>query len=414
MLEPAFPTDITGIDWEEKGVEILRRSKQKKERTMTTSVAKTVDTLVQAFQEYKTTNDQRFQKLDHAVDEKSAQQEQYEIAKNRPQMTSYEGEMTMETTEYKTAFTSYVRRGEEAAIQSLEKKGLSTLTDNDGGYMIPQTLIAKLEKDLSDVSVVRRLSNVMQVSSSSVDLLLNKKGAAAGWTGEQDDRDATDSPQVQKLVIPVHEMYAKPRATQKLLDDASINVEQWLSDSVAHRLAEIENKAFLYGDGDKKPKGILSYETATEASWEHFAHVTYDAANFIDNLVDMFAGIKGEYLSEAAWLMSRSTLAAVRKLKDQDGRHIWQPSLDAAAPSTLLGYKVEICDELPALDSEEAGASIIFGNFNRAYQVVDRQGATILRDPYSAKPYVEFYTTKRVGGDVVNFDALVMLKKTDA
>jgi HK97 family phage major capsid protein len=286
------------------------------------------------------------------------------------------------------AFTSYVRRGEEAPLQALEQKSLSTLTESDGGYMIPQTLIAKLEKDLSDVSIVRRLSNVMQVSSSSVDLLLNKTGAAAGWTGEQDARDATDSPQVHKLVVPVYEMYAKPRATQKLLDDASINVEQWLSDSISHRLAALENKAFLYGDGDKKPKGILSYTTADVASWGHFTHVDYDDANLIDNLVDMFASIKGEYLNDAAWLMSRATLAIVRKLKDQDGRHIWQPSLDAAAPSTLLGYKVEICDELPVLGTKDSSLSIIFGNFNRAYQVVDRQGATVLRDPYSAKPYV--------------------------
>lgn len=377
---------------------------------MTTSVAKTVDTLVQAFQEYKTTNDQRFERLDQRADKKSAQREKYEIAKNRPQMTSYEGDIEMENTEYKTAFTSYVRRGEEAPLQVLEKKSLSTLVDSDGGYMIPQTLIAKLEKDLSDVSVVRRLSNVMQVSSSSVDLLLNKTGAAAGWTGEADDRDATDSPQVQKLVVPVHEMYAKPRATQKLLDDASINVEQWLSDSISHRLAALENRAFLYGDGNKKPTGILSYTTEAVASWGHFAHVEYDEDKLIDNLVDMFASIKGEYLNEATWLMSRSTLAIVRKLKDQDGRHIWQPSLDAAAPSTLLGYKVEICDELPVLGTEDSSTAIIFGNFNRAYQVVDRQGATVLRDPYSAKPYVEFYTTKRVGGNVVNFDSLVMLK----
>ncbi len=380
---------------------------------MTTSVAKTVDTLVQAFQEYKTTNDRRFEKLDQGAAEKSSRQEKYEIAKNRPHMTSYEGEINMETTDYKTAFTSYVRRGEEAPLQALEKKSLSTLGDSDGGYMIPQTLIAKLEKDLSDVSVLRRLSNVMQVSSSSVDLLLNKTGAAAGWTGEQDDRDVTDSPQVQKLVVPVHEMYAKPRATQKLLDDASINIEQWLSDSIAHRLAALENRAFLYGDGDKKPTGILSYETAEEASWGHFSHVDYDNANLIDNLVDMFARIKGEYLNQATWLMSRATLAIVRKLKDQDGRHIWQPSLDAAAPSTLLGYKVEICDELPALGTVGSGSSIIFGNFNRAYQVVDRQGATVLRDPYSAKPYVEFYTTKRVGGNVVNFESLVMLKNSE-
>ena len=379
-----------------------------------TSVAKTVDTLVQSFQEYKSQNDARFENINQEFQAKSAKLEQYEIAKNRPQMTSKIGETTMDATEYKGAFASYVRRGEEAPLQALEKKGLSTLTDHDGGYMIPQTLVAKLEKDLSDVSVVRRLSNVMQVSSSSVDLLLNTSGAAAGWTGEEDAREATDAPKVKKLVVPVHEMYAKPRATQKLLDDASINVDQWLSESVAHRLAELENHAFLYGDGDKKPTGILSYETADQASWGHFSHVTYDHANLIDNLVDMFAGIKGEYLNDACWLMSRATLAIVRKLKDQDGRHIWQPSLDASTPSTLLGHKVEICDELPALGSNNTSTAIIFGNFNRAYQVVDRQGATVLRDPYSAKPYVEFYTTKRVGGNVVNFDSLIMLKNIDA
>jgi HK97 family phage major capsid protein len=377
---------------------------------MTTSVAKTVDTLVQSFQEYKSHNDERFETFHEELSQKAARLESMNLAKNRPRTTAHEGDTTMEQTEYKDAFTSYVRRGDEAALQVLEKKNLSTLVDADGGYMVPQTLISKLEKDLSDVSVLRRLANVMQVSSSSVDLLLNTTGAAAGWTGEQDDRNTTDSPQVQKLVVPVHEMYAKPRATQKLLDDASINVEQWLSESVAHRLAALENRAFLYGDGDKKPTGILTFDTAATASWGHFAHVTYEAANLIDNLVDMFAGIKGEYLNDACWLMSRATLAVVRKLKDQDGRHIWQPSLDAATPSTLLGHKVEICDELPALGTEDAHISIIFGNFKRAYQVVDRQGTTVLRDPYSSKPYVEFYTTKRVGGNVVNFESLVMLK----
>lgn len=376
---------------------------------MTTSVSKTVDTLVQSFQEYKAQNDERFEFINQEVAQKTARLEQYEIAKNRPQMTSQEGELNMESTHYKGAFASYIRRGEEAPLQALEKKNLSTVMDTDGGYMIPQTLIAKLEKDLSDVSILRRLSNVMQVSSSSVDLLLNTTGAAAGWTGEQDDRETTDSPKVQKLVVPVHEMYAKPRATQKLLDDASINVDQWLSESVAHRLAELENRAFLYGDGDKKPTGILSFATADASSWGEFAHIHYDADNLIDNLVDMFAGIKGEYLNDACWLMSRATLALVRKLKDQDGRHIWQPSLEASAPSTLLGHKVEICDDLPALGSDNDKTAIIFGNFKRAYQVVDRQGATVLRDPYSAKPYVEFYTTKRVGGNVVNFDSLVML-----
>lgn len=385
-----------------------------------TTIAKTVDTLVQSFQALKEQQEQKLASLSREMEQKihtassdaqTINTKTNDAALNRTVRASKTGDLSMnDSNEYKTAFTTYMRTGEESGLRSLETKSLSSLHDSDGGFMVSPSVVAKLENDLEDASIIRRLSNVMTVTNSSVDLLLNGSGAAVGWTGEEDDREATDTPDVKKLVVPVHEMYAKPRATQKLLDDAVINVEQWLAESVSRRLAEVENNAFLFGDGNQKPKGILTYETAEEASWGQFAHVRHDAdADLIDSLVDMFAAIKGEYLSGATWLMSRSTLAAVRKLKDQDGRHIWQPSLDAKSPSTLLGYKVEICDDLENLGGDGA-CPIIFGNFNRAYQVVDRQGITMLRDPYSAKPYVEFYTTKRVGGDVVNFDALVMLK----
>ncbi len=377
------------------------------------SIAKTVDTLVQSFQTYRDENEQKFADLETNIETETKKQELI----NKPPVersirATTEGEFTMtlsQERDYKNAFQSYVKCGEEQALRTLERKSLSTMVNADGGYSVPQTLVAKLEEDLSDVSVIRRLSNVMQVSSSSVDLLLNATGAAVGWAGEQDERGETDTPHMQKLVVPVHEMYAKPRATQKLLDDASINIEQWLSESVSHRLAEVENHAFLYGDGDKKPTGILTYPMAEDSEWGTFSKVSFDENNIIDNLVDMFAGIEGQYLSNAVWMMSRSTLAHIRKVKDQDGRHIWQPSLDATSPSMLLGYPVELCDDMPTLGTEEA-ASIIFGNFERAYQVVDRQGINVLRDPYSSKPYIEFYTTKRVGGDVINFDALIMLK----
>lgn len=366
-----------------------------------TSVEKTVDTLVQSFQAFREEN---------AAELKSMKGQMVDSSKphlTRPAKSNQTGG-SMENCEYKTAFQTYVRTGNEAALRNIEAKSLSTLSGDDGGYTIPQTLMNQLDRNLGDISVIRRMASVMSVSSSSVDLLLNTDDAAVGWSGENDVRGDTTTPKLRKLSVAVHEMYAKPRATQKLLDDSAINVEKWLSDSIAHRLCAVENHAFLFGDGHNKPTGILSYETGDEATWGTFKHVEFDEDNIIDNLIDMFAGIKGKYLDGACWLLSRSTLAHLRKLKDQDGRHIWQPSLDAKTPSLLLGYPVELCDDMPALGSEES-PSVIFGNFAQAYQIVDRQGVSVLRDPYSAKPHVEFYTTKRVGGDVVNFEALTML-----
>ncbi len=374
---------------------------------MTTSVEKTVDTLVQSFQTFQEENQKELCAIKSEV-ERHQQPREHKTNILRPAKSMATGDEMRDNPEYKAAFQSYVRNGDEAEIRMCETKTATTLNDENGGFAIPQQMVSKLEQDLGDVSVMRRLCQIMSVSSSSVELLLNAKDANAGWTGEIDDRVETDSPELRKLVVHVHELYAKPRASQKLLDDAAINVESWLTGSISSRLAELENHAFLFGDGVNKPKGILSYQTGDESSWGTFKHVTYDDDHLLDNLVDMFAGIKGEHLNGSCWLMSRATLAHLRKLRDQDGRHIWQPSLDAKTPSLLLGYPVELCDDMPALGSGEA-PSVIFGNFSKAYQIVDRQGVSILRDPFSAKPHVEFYTTKRVGGDVVNFDALTML-----
>ena len=388
-----------------------------------TSVEKTVDTLVQSFQAFQDNHDKAIKSLSNRLTEQGngrQVQTSLDIPFHSLPYKSLKGDNTMMDTtisldepEYKSAFTTYLKTGQENAVRAYETKTMSTLSGEEGGYMVPQALVAKLEQDVSDISVVRRLANVMSISSSSVDLLLNVNGAAAGWTAENGNRDETDAANVRKVNIVAHELYAKPRATQKLLDDAAVNVDQWLSEAISNRLAAMENHSFLHGDGNNKPKGILTYETAEDAEWGKFKGISYDENNLLDNLVDMFASIKGDYLNGSSWLMSRKTLGQLRKLKDQDGRHIWQPSLDAKTPSLLLGYPVEICDDMPTLATENT-PSILFGNFTKAYQIVDRQGVSVLRDPYSAKPYVEFYTTKRVGGDVVNFEALTALVNVSA
>ncbi len=363
------------------------------------SLNKTVDTLVQSFQEYKTQNEQRIKEV-----------EQLHLSNKRPELGNIIEDRSQEV-EYKNYFVHYVRSGNTDQMHSFDKKSLSTGTDSDGGYLIPQIIRNSIQQNIDGLSPVRKLSSVMQISSSSVDILLHRKNLDVGWSAENDARDETDTPELRKKVIPAHEIYAKPKATQKLLDDAAINVEEWIAMEIACKMAETENHAFLHGDGNNKPKGILRYDTVENAEWGKFASVAYDADhdNLADKLIDMYAKIKTEYLHNANWLMSRSTLAQIRKLQDNDGRYLWQPSVGAGNPSTILGYNVEICDDMPSLESSD-NLAIVFGNFAKSYQIVDRQGMNVLRDPYSSKPHVEFYTTKRVGGDVINFDALSILK----
>lgn len=369
-----------------------------------------IDTLTQAFQEYKTTNDAKITQLTQTLDQKMEHVQKLDMAYRRPTLESDAETPSYLDIEQKAAFLQYVRSGE---TMGRETKTLATLSNSDGGYLIPQVVADRIGQDVHDYSPLRRLANVMQVSSSSVDLLLDKNGAEVGWVGETDDRNATATPELQKLNIPVHEIYAKPRATQKLLDDARINVEEWLAQSIAIKMAQIEHLSFLIGDGQKKPRGILSYETAERAGWKWglLEHVNAAGEGIImDDLINVMSALNPDLLSQACWLMSRSALAEIRKLKSNDGYYLWQPAVGDSFKSSLFGYPVEIADDMPPYKKGEASNPILFGNFKVGYQIVDRSGIQVLRDPFSAKPYVEFYTTKRVGGDVVQFDAIKVLK----
>jgi HK97 family phage major capsid protein len=242
--------------------------------------------------------------------------------------------------------------------------------------------------------------------------------ADAGWVGETGTRSDTDTPQVGKYEIPVHEMYAMPRATQKLLDDAAIDVEAWLAGKVADKLARTENAAFVTGNGVSKPRGFTAYTTAATAdgsrTWGQLEHVLsgasgdFAAADPADKLFDVEAAMKPALLAGARWVTRRSVIAKVRKFKSTDDQYLWQPGLQAGAPASLIGYPITLAEDMPAL--AEDSLSMALGNFAEGYQIVDRLGVRVLRDPFTAKPYVRFYTTKRTGGAVVNFDAIKFLK----
>ncbi|MEB3702082.1 HK97 family phage major capsid protein [Candidatus Bealeia paramacronuclearis] len=395
-------------------------------------IATTLDDLGRTFQEFKSTQQERLenlekktgedpllvQKLDRmstAIDQAEVRLKQLEVARLRPQSMMSENP---EMRGHKSAFLNYVRQGVDQDLHAYEVKALSSQTGKEGGFLIPSGLSDTLQAVLDSTSVMRQIANVREIANDALELLFDKDMADAGWALETAARDETKTPEFIKIKIPVHEMYARPRATQKLLDDATLNIEEWLSEKIAQKMAAMENTAFISGDGSGKPKGILAYDTALKGDWAwgKFEHVLSgkDGAfgdQGVDTLYDVMQALKPQYIPGACWLMSRSAQASLRKLRDaNDNRHVWQPALVEGANPTLLGSPVYVSDDMPALVGGTESISLAFGNFKEAYQIVDRQGIHVLRDPYSSKPYVEFYTTRRVGGEAVNFEALKLIK----
>lgn len=334
--------------------------------------------------------------------QKSAQRmDRLETALRRPGIPSDMKDTTLESK----GFTHFIRKG----VDDLSLKAMISSTDKEGGYLIPESSLHLIHQHLQMHSPMRQLASTATVSNNSFDLLLDKVEAMTGWVGETEDRPETKVSDLVKVSIPVHEIYAKPRVSQRLLDDSAINIESWLAERIAQKMARMENQAFLFGDGQAKPKGILTYPVAEVGAgeWGKFEAIKtkLNAKDSADQLIDAFYTLKADYLPGSCWLMSPKMAAHIRKLQEKSGAYLWQNSFSSATPNTLLGYPVHLCDEL---DQAEA-SPILFGNFKAAYQIVDRSSMSVLRDPYSAKPYVEFYATKRVGGDVVNFDALKII-----
>lgn len=391
----------------------------------------TVDDLARTFETFKETNNERLtglekkgyedpylqeklKKIENSLDQSERRLKQMEALQGRPQYETGSEPLSG----HNRAFMDYVRKGLDGPLYDYERKGLSTTSDGDGGYLVPSGLHNRLYQTLQTTSVMRGLANVREISTSSLELLIDKGSADAGWVAETQGRDETKTPDLIKTQITAHEMYARPRATQKLLDDSMVNVEEWLSQKISQKMAAMENEAFISGNGQISPKGILSYETVGKATWEwgKLEEIkTGTNGNFkqeweVDSLLYLFHALKTSYLPGASWLMSRTAQIALRTLKDPGShQYLWQPPLGGMPNPTLLGYPVTVCDDMPSLTPGTASKSIIFGNFKEGYQIVDRMGTRVLRDPYSAKPYVEFYTTRRVGGDVLNFEALKVL-----
>jgi len=318
--------------------------------------------------------------------------------------------------EYKGAFNAFARKGDFQAA-------LSVGSDPDGGYSVPievDTNIMQLERN---AVTMRRLANVISLGTPNYTKLVNKGGASSGWVGETDARPETTTPSLAALTPFWGEIYANPGATQAMLDDSAFNVESWLSGELATEFAEQENSAFITGTGILKPKGFLAYGIALTAdATRAFGTLQYvktaEAAAFkaasatfnpADNLIDMQTALKSAFAGNAVWLMNSATLGTVRKFKDAvNGAYIYQPSLVLGTPATLLGKPVEIDEAMPAIAAN--ALPIAYGDFKRGYTICDRIGTRVLRDPFTNKPYVMFYTTKRVGGFLTDSQAIKILK----
>lgn len=319
------------------------------------------------------------------------------------------------------AFDRFFRRGAEANLQELAvQAGLSTQSDPDGGYVVPVEMEQAIDRVLGVDSAMRGLARVQRVSAQEYKKLVNTGGADAGWVGEKESRPETATPRLAALTFSPAELYANPASTQTALDDASMDLAAWLADEVSIAFSEQEGAAFISGDGVEKPRGLLSYPIVKKDAWAwgKLGYVATGAAGGFkpttaadspaDSLIDLVYSLKRGFRQGAAFLMNDMTQATVRKFKDAEGNFLWQPALTAGQPATLLGYSVETDDNMP--DIAAGALPIAFGDFRRGYMIVDRIGVRVLRDPFTNKPHVHFYTTKRVGGGVQNFQAISLLK----
>ncbi len=322
-------------------------------------------------------------------------------------------------THYKSGFFKMMSGTNADSLTTDERKALSAGSDPDGGYLLPESTVGRTVAKIFEQSTMRQLANVQQISTDKLEGIVDNNEASAGWVSELGARSDTSTPQLGQYEIQAHEMYAMPKISQKLIDDASMDVEGWLSMKVADKFARVEGAGFTTGTGAGQPRGLFAYTTAATSddtrAWGTFEHVKtgtnggFNATTKGDVLFDLIGAFKPAYLQRGQFLMRREMRTAIRKLKGATSDlYLWEPGLQAGAPDRLLGYPVRVDQYVPAMATDSL--SLALGDFREAYTIVDRIGIRTLRDPYTAKPYVCYYSTKRCGAGAVNYEAVKFLK----
>ena len=299
-------------------------------------------------------------------------------------------------SEEKSAFNSFIRKGIKSDFVTKSFNGGA----DDGGVLITSSLSQQIIAGINASSPMRQLSSVESISTRSLDIVVEDGAFASGWVTEAGTRSDTDTPHLRKKTIHAHEIYAQPKATQSIIDDSEINIENWLVSRLTDSFVKLENEAFILGDGNNKPFGLL---TNTDIS-----RIDIGTTVEAEMLLNLINSLEEGYLANASFLMNRKTLSAIQALTDKTGRFIWQQSLSDPLKQTIFGVPVVITSYMP--DVAKDSLSIAIGDFKSAYKIVDRSNINLVRDPYTDKPYIKFYAVKRVGGDVINPDAVKFAK----
>lgn len=315
------------------------------------------------------------------------------------------GVRPLKDKEYSDAFQAHLRRGD---VQASLNKGAS----DQGGYTVPIEWDRTITDKLIIVSPMRDLCSVQSVSGAGYSKLINLRGTTSGWVGETAARTETNTPTFATQAYGWGELYANPSATQQMLDDSELNLENWLAGEVETELSYQENKAFVSGDGTNKPRGLLTY-AAGGTGLHPLGGIATTASGAVggitaDAILALIYSLPSAFTNGAKFALNRNTHKVVRTLKDGQGNYLWQPSLQAGQPATLAGYALAEIPDMP--DVATNALSIAFGDFKRAYKILDRIGVRVLRDPFTNKPYVSFYTTKRVGGGLENPECMKFMK----
>ena len=407
---------------------------------MSQEILNAIETSNRAFEEFKKVNDARIEELKKggvtadmqakmaAIQADMAEQkrviEDMEAKAKRPHFGADGREINQAEAEHKQAFNSFMRKGKTDGLADLEAKAYAWSTNSgaDGGYAVPKVIDATIDALAVNVSPIRALAQVVQVSTTDYHKLVNKHGTASGWVGETDARPATNTSVLADIKPTMGELYANPQATQQMLDDVFFNAEQWLAEEVALEFARAEGAAFITGDGTNKPTGFLAGATAATAdssrafgTIEHIATGTSGAwktlsatVNPADDLFTVVSKMKAAYRAGSSWVTNKALLFEIMAFKDDQGRYVFNPTTAPGVADTILGYPVVEAEDIAAKGANSL--SLAFGNFKLGYLIVDRIGTRVVRDPFSNKPYIGFYTTKRVGGALINSEAIKVLK----
>lgn len=315
---------------------------------------------------------------------------------------------------HQKAFNAYLRNGDDDGLRGLELEGksLSSVVNSDGGYLVDPQTSQTVQSVLNATASIRAIASVVRVEATSFDVLVDHTDVGAGWATETGSQAETDTPQIDRITIPLHELSALPKASQRLLDDSAFDIEGWLAGRIASKFARAEASAFINGDGQDKPRGFLNHASVDNDVWTWgtlgYVPSAVDGDVTPEAIIELVYALGAQYRANGAFVMNSKTTALVRKLKDADGRFMWSDGLAAGEPAQLMGYPVLVAEDMP--DPGSDSMSIAFGDFAAGYTVAERPDLRILRDPFSAKPHVLFYATKRVGGDVSDFAAIKLLK----